>query len=98
MFDFFKKLGSSGNANYEAAKASVHKDLKIQRLQQEIADLKKYRKDLVQASMQLIKVKDVAVNALTAIGNTETSGGGLTSTMAFHAREALKTIRDLENT
>lgn len=48
--------------------------------------------------MQLIKVKDVAVNALTAIGNTETSGGGLTSTMAFHAREALKTIRDLENT
>jgi hypothetical protein len=98
MFEIFKKLGSSGNANYEAAKASVHKDLKIQRLQQEVDDLKTYRKDLVQASMQLIKIKDVAVGALTAIGNQETSGGGQASTMAFHAREALKTIRDLENT
>jgi hypothetical protein len=98
MFDFFKKLGSSGNANYEAAKASVYKDLKIQRLEQQVDDLKKYRKDLVQASMQLIKIKDVAVGALTGIGNQETSGGGQASTMAFHAREALKTIRDLENT
>ncbi len=98
MFEIFKKLGSSGNANYEAAKASVHKDLKIQRLQQEVDDLKKYRKDLVQASMQLIKIKDVAVGALTGIGNQETSGGGQASTMAWTAREALKTIRDLENT
>ncbi len=98
MFEIFKKLGSSGNANYEAAKASVHKDLKIQRLQQEVDDLKTYRKDLVQASMQLIKIKDVAVGALTGIGNQETSGGGQASTMAWTAREALKTIRDLENT
>jgi hypothetical protein len=96
MFEIFKKLGSSGNANYEAAKESVHKDLKIQRLQQEVDDLKTYRKDLVQASMQLIKVKDVAVGALTGIGNQETSGGGQASTMAFHAREALKKIKELE--
>ena len=96
MFGLFKGLGSSGNANYEAAKASVHKDLKIQRLEQEIADLKAARKDLVQASMQLIKVKDVAVGALNGIGNQETSGGGQASTMAFHAREALKKIKELE--
>jgi hypothetical protein len=98
MFEIFKKLGSSGNANYEAAKASVHKDLKIQRLQQEVDDLKTYRKDLVQASMQLIKIKDVAVGALTAIGNQETSGGGQASTMAWTAREALKKINELEKT
>jgi hypothetical protein len=98
MIKFFKGLGATGNATYEAARQSVHKDLKIQRLQQEIADLKKYRKDLVQASMQLIKIKNVAVAVLTGIGNQETSGGGQASTMAFHAREALKTIRDLENT
>ena len=98
MIKFFKGLGATGNATYEAARQSVHKDLKIQRLEQEIADLKAARKDLVHASMQLIKVKDVAVNALTAIGNVETSGDGQASQMAFHAREALKTIRDLENT
>ncbi len=96
MFRLFKGLGSSGNANYEAAKASVHKDLKIQCLQQEIDDLKKYRKDLVQASMQLIKVKSVAVAVLTGIGNQETSGGGQASTMAWTAREALKKIEELE--
>ena len=98
MIKFFKGLGATGNATYEAARQSVHKDLKIQRLQQELDDLKAAREDLIQASMQLIKVKDVAVGALTSIGNQETSGGGQASTMAFHAREALKTIRDLENT
>jgi len=98
MFGLFKGLGSSGNANYEAARQSVHKDLKIQRLQQEIDDLKTYRKDLVQASMQLIKVKNVAVAALTSIGNQETSGGGQASTMAWAAREALKKIQELEKT
>ena len=95
MFKFFKGLGSTGNATFEAARLDVHKDLKIQRLQQEIADLKAARKDLVKASMQLIKVKDVAVNALTAIGNTETSGGGQASQMAFYARGMLKKIEEL---
>jgi len=96
MIKFFKGLGATGNATYEAAKASVHKDLKIQRLEQEIADLKKYRKDLVQASMQLIEVKNVAVAVLTSIGNQETFGGGQASTMAWAAREALKKIQELE--
>jgi hypothetical protein len=96
MFNFFKGKGATGNANYEAAKASVHKDLKIQRLQQEVDDLKAARKDLVQASMQLIKIKDVALSALTAIGNQETSGGGQASVMAFGARETLKKIKELE--
>jgi hypothetical protein len=94
MIKFFKGLGSTGNAAYEAARQAVHKDLKIQRLQQEVDDLKAARKDLIQASMQLIKVKDVAVNALTAIGNQETSGGGQASTMVWTAREALKKINE----
>ena len=98
MIKFFKGLGATGNATYEAARKSVQKDLKIQRLEQEIDDLKAARKELVHASMQLIKIKDVAVGALTSIGNQETSGGGQASQIAFHAREALKTIRDLENT
>ena len=96
MIKFFKGLGSSRVANYEAARLDVHKDLKIQRLQQEVADLKAARKDLVHASMQLIKVKDVAVNALTAIGGQKTSGGGQASGMAFHAREVLKMIKELD--
>jgi hypothetical protein len=91
MFNVFKKLGSSGNANYEAAKAAVHKDLKIQRLQQQVDDLN-------EAVLKLYNANHIAVNALTALGNQQTSGGGQASTMAFHAREALKTIRDLENT
>jgi hypothetical protein len=96
MIKFFKGLGATGNAAYEAARQSVQKDLKIQRLEQEIDDLKAARKDLIQASMQLIKVKDAAVNALTAIGNTETSGGGQASQMAFYARGMLKKIEELE--
>ena len=96
MFGLFKGLGSSGNANYEAAKASVHKDLKIQRLQQEVDNLKKYRKDLVAASMKLISMNYAAKSALTAIGDQETSGGGQASTMAWTAREALKKMQELD--
>ena len=96
IFKFFKDRSDDiNNAAYEAGR-QAYKDLKIQRLQQEIDDLKTYRKDLVQASLQLIKVKDVAVAALTGIGNAETSGGGQASTMAFHAREALKQIKELD--
>jgi hypothetical protein len=98
MIKFFKGLGSTGNAAYEAARQSVHKDLKIQRLQQEVDDLKAARKELIHASMQLIKVKDVAVNALTAIGNTETSRGSRASHMAFYARKMLKEIEELVKT
>jgi hypothetical protein len=98
MIKFFKGLGSSGNANYKAAKASVHKDLKIQRLQQEVDDLKAARKELIDASMKLVKINHIAQSTLNGIGNQETSGGGQASTMAWAAREALKTIRDLENT
>lgn len=102
MIKFFKGLVANGNATYEsayeAARQSVQKDLKIQRLQQEVDDLKAARKELIEASMQLIKVKDVAVNALTAIGNTETSGGGQASHMAFYARKMLKEIEELVKT
>ena len=96
IFKFFKGRGAAGNADYEAGRQSVHKDLKIQRLQQEVDDLKAARGDLIKASMQLLKVKDIAVGALTGIGNQETSGGGQASIMAFHAREALKTIEEFD--
>ena len=98
MFGLFKGLGSSGNANYEAAKAAVHKDLKIQRLQQEVDDLKAARAIMIDLSMKLVKINHIAQSTLNGIGNQETSGGGQASTMAWTAREALKTIRDLENT
>jgi hypothetical protein len=96
IFKFFKGRGAAGNADYEAGRQSVHKDLKIQRLQQEVDDLKAARRDLINASMQLLKVKDIAQRALTAIGNTETSGGGQASQMAFYAREILKKIEELD--
>lgn len=96
IFKFFKGRGAAGNADYEAGRQSVHKDLKIQRLQQEVDDLKAARRDLIKASMQLLKVKDIAQRALTAIGNTETSGGGQASQMAFYAREILKKIEELD--
>ena len=96
MFEVFKKLSSSSSANYEAARASVHKDLKIQRLQQEVDDLKAARKKMVDQALKLAKINDIAQRALTAIGNTETSGGGQASQMAFHAREILKMIKDLD--
>jgi hypothetical protein len=95
MFNFFKDKGSTGNATYESASQSVHKDLKIQQLQQKVDDLKAARKDLIQASMQLIKVKDVAVNALTTLGNQQTTGGP-DSLMAEYARDALKKINEVE--
>jgi hypothetical protein len=96
MFKFFKSLGSIGNANYEAAKASVHKDLKIQRLQQEVDDLKAARKELIEASLKLSRMNYIAKSALYAIGDQQTSGGGQASVMAFGAREALKKIKELE--
>lgn len=96
MLRLFKGLGSTGNANYEAAKASVHKDLKIQRLQQEIDDLKAARKMMVEQALKLVKMNYLAKTALTAIGDQETSGGGQASQMAFHAREVLKQIKDMD--
>ena len=96
MFEVFKKLSSISSANYEAAKASVNKDLKIQRLQQEVDDLKSARKMMVDQALKLVKINHIAQTALTAIGNTETSGGGQASQMAFHAREILKMIKDLD--
>lgn len=98
MIKFFKGLGATGNATYEAARRAVHKDLKIQRLQQEVDDLKTARAIMIDLSMKLVKINHIAQSTLNGIGNQETSGGGQASTMAFHAREALKTIRDLENT
>jgi hypothetical protein len=96
MFGLFKGLGSSGNANYEAAKAAVRKDLKIQRLQQEVDDLKAARAIMIDLSMKLVKINHIAQSALNGIGNQETSGGGQASTMAWTAREALKKIEELE--
>lgn len=96
MIKFFKGLGSTGNAAYEAARRAVHKDLKIQRLEQEIDDLKAARKELIEASMKLVKINHIAQSALNGIGNQETSGGGQASTMAWTAREALKKIEELE--
>ena len=98
MFGLFKGLGSSGNANYEAAKAAVHKDLKIKRLEQEIDDLKAARAIMIDLSMKLVKINHIAQSALNGIGNQETSGGGQASTMAWTAREALKKIEELEKT
>jgi hypothetical protein len=101
MFKFFKglgssgnatyeaALGSSGNATYEAARQSVHKDLKIQRLQQQVDDLN-------EAVLKLYNENHIAVTALTAIAYTKTSGGGQASGMAFHAREVLKMIKELD--
>lgn len=96
MLGLFKGLGSSGNANYEAAKAAVHKDLKIQRLQQEVDDLKAAIVIMIDLSMKLVKINHIAQSALNGIGNQETSGGGQASTMAWTAREALKKIEELE--
>lgn len=98
MIKFFKGLGSTGNAAYEAARQAVHKDLKIQRLQQEVDDLKAARAIMIDLSMKLVKINHIAQSTLTAIGNQETSGGGQASTMAWTAREALKKIEELEET
>ena len=100
MFKFFKDLVANGNATYEsayeAARQSVQKDLKIQRLKQEIDDLKAARKVLIEASMKLVKINHIAQSTLNGIGNQETSGGVQASHMAWTAREALKKIEELE--
>ncbi len=96
MIKFFKGLGSTGNATYEAARRAVHKDLKIQRLEQEIDDLKAARAIMIDLSMKLVKINHIAQSALNGIGNQETSGGDQASTMAWTAREALKKIKELE--
>jgi hypothetical protein len=96
MFGLFKGLGSSGNANYEAARQSVHKDLKIKRLEQEIDGFKAARAIMIDLSMKLVKINHIAQSALNGIGNQETSGGDQASTMAWTAREALKKIEELD--
>ena len=100
MIKFFKGLGATGNSTYEsayeAARQSVHKDLKIQRLQQEVDDLKAARAIMIDLSMKLVKINHIAQSALNGIGNQETSGGGQASTMAWTAREALKKIEELD--
>lgn len=48
--------------------------------------------------LDLLETKyDIALAALTALGNQQTSGGGQASQMAFHAREALKKINGVKN-
>jgi len=43
--------------------------------------------------LDLLEAKfEIAMAALTALGNQQTSGGGPDSLMAFYAREALKEI------
>ena len=96
MLEFLKSFGATGNANYEAAKAAVHKDLKIKRLEQEVDDLKAARKLMVKTSLKLARMNYIAKSALGAIGDQETSGGGQASTMAWNAREALKKIEELD--
>lgn len=50
------------------------------------------------ADLELLETKyDIALAALTALGNQQTSGGGQASQMAFHAREALKKINGVKN-
>jgi hypothetical protein len=47
--------------------------------------------------LDLLEAKfEIGMAALTAIGNTETSGGGQASQMAFYARGMLKKIEELE--
>lgn len=48
--------------------------------------------------LDLLEAKyEIALTALTALGNMETSGGGPDSLMAFYAREALKKINGVKN-
>jgi len=48
--------------------------------------------------LDLLEAKfEIAMAALTALGNMETSGGGPDSLMAFYAREALKKIDEVKN-
>jgi hypothetical protein len=88
MFNVFKKLGSSGNANYEAAKASVHKDLENQRL------LAMQRTEDYMTKLE--NKLTIATTTLNALGNMQTSGGGPDSLMAYYAREAMNKIKELD--
>ena len=48
--------------------------------------------------LDLLEAKyEIALTALTALGNQQTSGGGPDSLMAFYAREALKKINGVKN-
>jgi hypothetical protein len=52
----------------------------------------------LEADLDLLEAKfEIAMTALTALGNMETSGGGPDSLMAFYAREALKKINEVKN-
>jgi hypothetical protein len=52
----------------------------------------------LEADLDLLEAKfGIAMAALTALGNMETSGGGPDSLMAFYAREALKKINEVKN-
>ena len=47
--------------------------------------------------LDLLEAKyEIALAALTALGNMKTSGGGPDSLMAFYAREALKEIKEVK--
>jgi hypothetical protein len=56
-----------------------------------------YTKSL-ETQLELLEAKyEIALAALTALGNMKTSGGGPDSLMAFYAREALKEINKVKN-
>ena len=55
-----------------------------------------YTKKLEDQLEVLERKYEIALDALTALGNMKTSGGGPDSLMAFHAREALKQIKGLD--
>lgn len=56
-----------------------------------------YTKSL-ETQLELLEAKyEIALAALTALGNMKTSGGGPDSLMAFYAREALKEINEVKN-
>jgi len=84
-----KELGSTGNANYEAAKKAVHKDIEIMSLKQRLDTL-------LSAAMDANNKLEIAVATLTALADMKTAGGGQSSTMAWHAREALNKIKGMD--
>jgi hypothetical protein len=51
----------------------------------------------LETKLDLLEAKfEIAMAALTALGNQQTSGGGPDSLMAFYAREALKKIKEVK--
>ena len=89
---------TSGNANYDKARAACLADLedmkKNKLIDQETAVQAMQR---TEAYMTKLETKlTISMAALSALGNMETSGGGQASQMAFHAREVLKMIKDLD--